>query len=79
MTWNAWALDTFTIGWIIWLAFFVIWESAGIVVGVENTLTYHLRPLFVAHPLTWFLTVGLWAWLGFHFLIEAGNPIARGS
>lgn len=73
--WTAWNLDVFTWGWIVWMLFFVVWETAGIIVGPENTLTWHLRPLFVNQPLTWFMAFGLWLWIGFHFLLEVGNPL----
>jgi hypothetical protein len=75
ISWSAWNIDVFTIGWIVWIVFFVVWEVAAIIAGATNTLTYHLRPLFVNAPITWFLTLGLYVWLGFHLLLEAGNPI----
>ena len=75
MNWDAWRLDIFTWGWIVWMVFFVVWETFGIITGVNNTLTYHLRPLFRYASLLWFLGVGLWVWMGFHFFLEAGNPI----
>lgn len=75
--WSAWDIDLFTVGWIIWMVFFLVWETVGIITGAENTLTYHLRPVFIFTPITWFVAVGLWLWMGFHFFIEAGNPITE--
>jgi len=74
MTWQAWRLDTFTWGWIAFLSFFIIWETLAIMDDLEHTLTHHLRPLFISQPITWFVALGLWVWMGYHFLLEAGHP-----
>jgi hypothetical protein len=71
MSWSAWKLDMFTWGWIVWLAFFAVWETMALMKDETHTLTFHLRPLFVEHPTTWFLALGLWLWLGVHFLAPA--------
>ncbi len=65
--WTAWAMDHFTVGWIVWMIFFFVWEFYGIAAGAENTLTWHLRPLFHAAPPTWYIGVAVWLWLGPHF------------
>lgn len=74
-SWGVWELDAFTIGWIAWILFFVIWETITLIDGSNQELTEHLRPVFLSTPPTWFLAFGLWLWLGWHFLIEVGNPI----
>ena len=66
--WSAWRLDHLTVGWIVWIVFFVVWETYALVRHPGEELTAHLRPLFLEHPLTWFLALGLWLWLGVHFL-----------
>lgn len=76
--WGSWSLDVATAGWIAWMVFFVVWEAVGIATPIRgDTLTEHLRPIFQAQSLTWFLTFGLWLWVGFHFLLEVGTPFSR--
>ena len=67
MDWSAWRLDWFTWGWIIWLLFFMVWEGLAVRLDVTGTLTYHLRPVFHAAPVTWYVGVAVWLWLGPHF------------
>lgn len=70
-TWQAWQADAATVAWSVWLAWFVVVETWAILTPVPmDTLTAHLRPWFAAHPLLWFLALGLWLWVGFHFLVE---------
>jgi hypothetical protein len=71
MAWSAWDLDHLTWGWIAWIVFFVGWETYSLVVHPGQELTAHLRPLFNAAPVTWFLAFGLWLWIGIHFLSPA--------
>lgn len=66
MGWVAWRLDAFTWLWIAWLAWFVLLESAAVATGYRGTLTAHLRPLLLEHPLAWWLGVGAWCWAGVH-------------
>ena len=68
--WRAWTLDGFTWTWIVWIAVFIVVETWAILAGSQHTLTFHLRPIMVAHPLAWFLAAGMWLWLGYHFLVE---------
>jgi hypothetical protein len=67
-TWAAWAIDHQTVGWIVWLLFFVVWEAYTLIVHPGQELTAHVRPLFLEHPTTWFIALGLWLWTGAHFL-----------
>lgn len=77
-SWRAWRLDAVTWAWIVWIAYFVVLETYALLNDARHdALTAHLRPLFIEHPLTWFLAAGLWLWLGFHFLVEAGHPFLR--
>lgn len=69
--WAAWQLDHLTWGWIGWIAFFAVWETYSLVWHPGQELTAHLRPVFLEHPLTWWLAFGTWLWLGFHFLAPA--------
>lgn len=69
--WRAWQLDHLTWGWIVWIVFFFAWETYTLVRHPGQELTAHLRPLFLEHPLTWWLTLGLWLWLGVHMLAPA--------
>lgn len=66
--WRAWALDWQTWAWTAWLVAFVVLESWTLVQGRGQELTAHLRPVFLEHPLTWWLAAGAWVWLGLHFL-----------
>lgn len=67
-SWDVWSLDHETWGWIIFLLYFAAWETYTGVIGTGNMLTDHLRPVFLSAPPTYFLAVGLWLWLGVHFL-----------
>lgn len=70
MSWQAWQWDWPTAWWSLWIAVFMVVETWALVTPVpHDTLTAHLRPLFAEHPLTYFLTLGLWLWLGQHFLV----------
>lgn len=71
ITWSVWRPDWVTLGWIVWLVFFFVWETITILRGQQEALTHHLRPLFLEHPLTWWLGLGVWLWLGVHFLAPA--------
>lgn len=68
MTWRAWVWDWETATWVAWLAVFVVLESYTLWRGQGQELTAHVRPLFLEHPLTWWLAFGAWVWLGLHFL-----------
>ena len=68
-SWSAWGLDAPTWAWVAWWVWFFCWEAWAIMSGQpSHTLTFHLRPLFIEHPVTWFLAFGLWMWLGVHML-----------
>lgn len=67
--WWAWNWDWMTASWVIWMIVFFVLETIALK-GNGQTLTQHLRPLFINHPLTWFLLFGIWLWLGYHFLLE---------
>lgn len=73
MTWSfeTWDWDLPTILWAVWIAFFFVVETVTLLNGSNEELTEHLRPVFLAAPITWFLTLGLWLWMGFHFLAPA--------
>ncbi len=69
--WRAWNLDGPTVQWTIILLWAIALESWAVVTNQPvHTLTHHLRPAMVAHPLLWFLTAGFAGWLVFHFLIQ---------
>lgn len=78
--WDSWKLDAFTWGWIIWIAYFAIWETYTLVWHRGEELTAHLRPVFQTYDIVYFLVVGLYLWIGFHFLVDGlwlhrwGNP-----
>ena len=67
--WRAWGLDAPTWGWIGWLAAFIALETWAITSEQPiHTLTSHLRPLFLSAPITWWIALGLWGWIGVHML-----------
>ena len=66
--WDVWRLDGPTWGWIAWIAAFLVLETWTILHRPGQELTAHLRPLFLSHPLTWWLALGLWLWVGVHLL-----------
>ena len=71
--WSVWQLDRFTVGWIVWLLFFIVWESWALANGYRGTLTAHLRPVFLSWPLSWWLAFGAWLWIGVHLLAPAAE------
>ena len=71
--WSTWGLDWATWGWIFWILFFVVWETLTLMVGTNQELTEHLRPVFLFAPVTWFMAVGAWLWLGIHLLWPAAE------
>jgi hypothetical protein len=70
MNWDAWKFDIFTWVWIVWIAQFAIWEAYTLIFHNGQELTAHLRPVFQSYDPIYFLAVGLWLWLGWHFLID---------
>jgi hypothetical protein len=73
-SWEAWRLDHYTWGWIIWIAFFFIWEFYALMTRPGTAeLTAHLRPLFTTGgylgPI-YFITLGLWFWVLIHFWVD---------
>lgn len=69
MKWGAWDLDLSTWLWLAWMLWFAVQETIELAARNEP-LTAHLRPVFQADPITWFIGVGIWLWLGHHFLLE---------
>jgi hypothetical protein len=69
--WNVWAIDGWTLGWITWILFFILWETLALRAGTGQELTQHLRPVFLSIPIAWWLAFGLWLWVGIHFLAPA--------
>lgn len=70
-SWNTWDIDHETVGWIIFIIYFAVWEAYTASRPGQEMLTDHLRPVFHAAPVTWFIVFGLWLWLGIHFLSPA--------
>lgn len=71
-SWRSWQLDPITWLWIGWIVQFAVYETYGIIAAPRgDTLTEHLRPIFLSTPILWWVTVGLWLWLGVHFLAPA--------
>ena len=66
--WDAWRLTPLTWAWIAWIAAFIVLETYALIEGRGQELTQHLRPIFTFHPLAWFTALGLYLWLGAHFL-----------
>ena len=69
--WDAWRLMPLTWAWIAWIVAFIVLETYALMEGRGQELTAHLRPVFLEHPLTWWLAAGAWVWLGLHFLAPA--------
>lgn len=66
--WAPWDWDYTTIGWAIFMVYFIVWEAYTGFQHEREMLTDHLRPIFHMAPITWWLAFGLWLWLGVHFL-----------
>jgi len=69
--WNSWGWDHTTAGWWGFILYFIIWEAYTGFYHRGEMLTYHLRPLFLTAPVTWWMGVGLWLWVGVHLLAPA--------
>lgn len=73
--WETWDWDIWTIGWVIWMAFFPVWETITSLVNDGTSsgemLTDHLRPALISAPVLWFVALGVWLWLGIHLLVPA--------
>jgi len=67
--WRAWQLDVGTWAVIVWLGWFTVWEAWALARGSYlDTFTAHLRPVFLTAPVTWWIALGLWGWIGVHML-----------
>jgi hypothetical protein len=66
--WDVWKLDPPTWAWIGWLVAFVVIEAWTLAARNGQELTAHLRAIFLAFPLAWFLAIALWLWVGLHLL-----------
>jgi len=69
--WSTWMSGGWRWFWVAWFAAFVIAETITLWRYPGQELTAHIRPLFNSHPLTWYLLLGLWLWMGIHFLAPA--------
>lgn len=67
ISWSSWEIDIWTIGWLAFMVFFFVWEFLAIAHDARHTLTFHLRPVFHSAPVTWYIGVGIWLWMGPHF------------
>lgn len=68
MRFAPWDWDHMTVGWVVFMVYFFVWEAYTGLAHQREMLTDHLRPIFHAAPITWWLSFGLWLWLGVHFL-----------
>lgn len=75
--WHAWDWDLVTIQWVVLGLWFLALETYTLVWRPGQEATAHIRPLFLEHPLTWFLALGLWLWLGIHFLVPVAEAWLR--
>lgn len=67
---NPWTWDAWTALWSLWIVAFFVLETWTLANRSHNELTAHLRPVVQFAPPVWFIFVGLWLWLGFHFLVQ---------
>jgi hypothetical protein len=74
--WAVWQVDGPTIWvYLIVAQVFAIEYLTSAVSPIDSwrgqMITDHLRPLFGAAPIVWYLALGLWLWLGPHLLAPA--------
>ncbi|MFI7677864.1 hypothetical protein [Actinophytocola sp. NPDC049390] len=67
-SWDAWRVDGWTVAWAVWIVAFFVLETVTLVTRSHNELTAHLRPVIQSAPPVWFIGLGLWLWIGQHFL-----------
>ena len=73
--WASWQnASGLTWAWVAWLLAFAVLEAIALINDDRWTLTYHLRPVFTEYGVTWFVALGLWLWLGVHFLAPSWEP-----
>lgn len=70
MAWDSWKLDLTTWLWIAWMLYFAVLEAVTLAQGRDQELTAHLRPVFQSMDLAYLIAVGVWLWLGKHFLVD---------
>ena len=75
INWSAWDWDWMTAWVIFWIVQFFLIEIFGADDG--NMVTHHLRPVFHLAPVTWWMTLGVWLWLGPHFLWPAAEDALK--
>jgi hypothetical protein len=73
--WSAWRADLMTVWILLWVLQFALIEWFG--ASSNNMVTDHLRPIFQAAPLTWWIGLGVWLWLGPHMLWPAAEEALR--
>jgi hypothetical protein len=73
--WSAWQMDWMTIWIAFWMVQFAVIEALG--ARSDNMVTDHLRPIFHSAPLSWWLALGVWLWLGPHMLWPAAEEALR--
>lgn len=69
--WSVWKLDLFTWLWLAWIVQFAVIEAVTLRWFPGHELTAHLRPVFLAFPVTYWMFFGLYIWLGLHFFAPA--------
>lgn len=73
--WSSWELDWLTVWILVWMIQFALIEWFG--ARNHNMVTDHLRPIFHAAPITWWVALGVWLWLGPHMLWPAAEEALR--
>jgi len=67
-------LDKFTWAWIIWIAWFLFWETWSLIErapGNKETFSDHIWALRNSGgSFAWFMVAALVLWLAYHFIIE---------
>lgn len=74
-SWSTWDFDWYTVFVLLWFLQFAVIEFIGR--NNNEMVTDHLRPIFHAAPITWWIALGVWLWLGPHMLFPALEDVIR--
>jgi hypothetical protein len=67
-----------TIGWVVILTAFVVWEAVGLMVGRGWPTLSHITREVTRSPVGRWVLFGAWLWLGWHLFIRGWQLFLRG-
>lgn len=66
-----WDWDKYTAAWVVWILWFVFWETYAVMSATDETFSHHIWWLRNNGPsIIFFLILGIVLWLVYHFTVE---------